>query len=249
MLNHSPLPVPTIVIFDMDGTTVRHMSPWVLNVLEWMDDMSYRIGSWVTKVTGFRTKEPFTGVINKGELKRRRLLVHRAIHFLRRKEVDQIVEPCPRIVEVLEIFKAHDIPMGIASNGLGKGYGHDILKTFDLEQYFQAAIFREDIEHAKPHPEAILRVLHLLTQNPQREDVVWYVGDRWKDIQAAFAAGKNLACRIIPFAYGPNAALQAFIDGKLKPDQRLLSYEDMLVQLGRIGLKLQPQRTSAATGS
>lgn len=223
------LPVPTIVIFDMDGTTVRHMNPWVLNALEWLDDMSYKIGGSITRMFGFRTRQPLTGVVNRGEFKKRRLLVHRAIHFLRRKEVDQIVEPCPKIIEVLEFLKSKNIPIGIASNGLGKGYGHDILKTFDLQKYFQVAIFREDIEKAKPNPEAIIRVTDNLFLRPTRDDVIWYIGDRWKDMQAAFAAEKHLPCRIVPFAYGLNAALQAFIDGKkLTAEQRLVSYEDMM---------------------
>ena len=234
------LPPPTIVIFDMDGTTVRHMSPFVLNVMEWLDDMSYKIGSFITKTFGFRTKDPFLGVVNKGEVKKRRLLVHRAIHFLRRKEVDQIVEPCPRIFDVLNFFKSKNIPMGIASNGLGHGYGDDILRKFDLQKYFQVCIFREDIDHAKPHPEAIIRVTDNLFLRPTRDDVIWYIGDRWKDMEAAFAARLHLPCQIIPFAYGPNAALQAFIDGalkpehKMKPEQRLVSYEDMLSVLRKV---------------
>ena len=234
------LPPPTIVIFDMDGTTVRHMSPWLLNVMEWLDDMSYKIGSFITKYSGFRTKAPFDGVVNKGEVKKRRLLVHRAIHFLRRKEVDQIVEPCPKVIEVLEFFKSHNIPMGIASNGLGVGYGDDILQKFNLEQYFDVAIFREDINQAKPHPEAIMRALEQMLNKVTRDDVIWYIGDRWKDMQAAFNAKKLLPCPIIPFAYGPNAALQAFIDSTLKtdnkmlPEQRLISYEDMLNVLSKV---------------
>lgn len=231
---------PTIVIFDMDGTTVRHMSPWVLNLMEWLDDLSYKFGSFITKKFGFSTKDPFEGIVNKGEVKKRRLLVHRAIHFLRRKEVDQIVEPCPKVIDVLEFFKAQNIPMGIASNGLGIGYGDDILRKFDLEKYFEALIFREDIDKAKPHPEAILRALDKMPQKVTRDDVVWFIGDRWKDMQAAFHARKHLSCPIIPFAYGPNAALQAFIDSAMKPDQkmlpeqRLISYEDMLSVLKKV---------------
>ncbi len=231
------IPPPTIVIFDMDGTVVRHMNPWVLNVLEGLDDLSYKIGGFITRRFGLRTREPFKGVVNRGDVKKRRLLVHRAIHFLRRKEVDQIVEPCPKIIDVLEFLKARDIPVGIASNGMGKGYGHDILQTFDLQKYFQATIFREDIEKAKPNPEAILRVTDNLFLRPTRDDVIWYIGDRWKDIQATHAAEQLLPCRIVPFAYGLNASLQAFIEGKklkLRPEQRLVSYEDMLDVLNKL---------------
>ncbi len=233
-------PKPTIVIFDMDGTTVRHMSPWILNLMEWLDDLSYKIGSYITKKFGFQTKDPFLGIVNKGEVKKRRLLVHRALHYFRWKEVDQIVEPCPKVIEVLEFFKEQNIPMGIASNGLGAGYGDDILRKFDLEKYFKSLIFREDIDNAKPHPEAILRAVEQLPIDVTRDDVIWFVGDRWKDIEAAFNARKHLPCPIIPFAYGPNVSLQAFIDSTIKPDhkmlpeQRMISYEDMLKVLKKV---------------
>ena len=46
------LPKPTIVIFDMDGTTVRHLNPVVLHILEWFDDAGFAIGrffKWIFK--------------------------------------------------------------------------------------------------------------------------------------------------------------------------------------------------------
>lgn len=239
-MTETDLPKPTIVIFDMDGTTVRHISPWILNLMEWLDDVSYKIGAFITKTFGIKTTDPFLGVVNKGEIKERRLLVHRALHWLRWKEVDQVVEPCPEIFEVLKFFRSHNVPMGIASNGLGEGYGDDILKKFGLREYFQAEIFREDIDNAKPHPEAIIRALDAMPQDLTRDDVVWFVGDRWKDIEAAFNAKPLLPCRIYPFAYGPNVALQAFIDSalntenKMKPEQRVMNYAQMLKVMRKV---------------
>ena len=37
---------PTIVIFDMDGTTVRHLSPTVLWLAETYDDSVYRVSKF-----------------------------------------------------------------------------------------------------------------------------------------------------------------------------------------------------------
>ena len=225
---------PTIVIFDMDGTTVRHIKPWVLHVLEKFDDAYFwlsRVFTWIFERKGKGPAIPDEAAYNMR--KKPRLLVHRAMHKVRRKEVDQIVEPCPGIYWVLDLLKKHDIPLGIASNGLGKGYGHDILEKFDLAHYFSATIFREDIHKSKPNPEGILLTLKTMNITLQKEDVVWYIGDRHKDILAAQAASEQLPCTVVPVAYGMNAGIAALEKG-LGPDHILMSFFDMHVILGRI---------------
>jgi phosphoglycolate phosphatase len=37
------LPRPTIVLFDMDGTTVRHIHPRLLQILEALDDAGHKV--------------------------------------------------------------------------------------------------------------------------------------------------------------------------------------------------------------
>ena len=126
------LPKPDIVIFDMDGTAVRHLNPKLLHVLEWLDDLSFkirRIATWV-----FERKAQGPLVLDDPNRKKPKLLVHRAIHKIRRKPVEQIVEPCPGLYRVLDLLQAHGVPMAIVSNGLGKGYGHDILQKFDFAE-------------------------------------------------------------------------------------------------------------------
>ncbi len=235
---------PTHVIFDMDGTTVRHINPWILNVLENLDDLSYKIGHWTTNNLGFKKmKKPLGGVVTRDPEKKKRLLVHKALHSVRKKDLNKIVEPCPGIFDVLTLLKEHNIPMGIASNGLGKGYGHDILEEFDLEDFFETRIFREDLRHAKPHPEALLKAISSYQQPPSGGDVIWYIGDRWKDIQAAFAAQPHVKADIIPFAYGLNATLHSFVEGKLSPQQRVVDYSDLRELL----LKLFSTKKQSAT--
>lgn len=225
------LPKPTIVIFDMDGTTVRHINPALLNFLERLDDLSHLIGDWIKKTFGISTPPPMAGIVNQG--RKPRLLVHRAIHFLRRKEVDQIVEPCPQIFDVLNFLQERQIPMAIASNGLGVGYGDDILKQFDLGHYFKAHIFREDIMKAKPHPDAIFKALDKLNVTLSKNDVIWFIGDRRKDMLAAVAAQESLPCKILPVAYGLNAAV-AILEKQISTDHIIMTYIDLMKQLKTI---------------
>lgn len=212
------IPRPTIVLFDMDGTTVRHVSPALLSVLEFLDDTMYKISRLLS-----RHKEIID--LSDESPRLRGVLVHRALHKMRRKPVEQIVQPCPGVFKVLRLLRDHDIPVGIVSNGLGKGYGHDILEKFDLARFFDAQIFREDIHRSKPHPDPILRALKAIKEEPEESDVVWYIGDRHKDVVAAVEADKLMDCTIVPFAYGLNAAVAMLKHGQ-PAEHIIMNYPD-----------------------
>lgn len=216
---------PTIVIFDMDGTAVRHINPRLLGMLEFLDSASYRI----TKVIRWLYYRGGRGpIIPKWHKKRKqpRLLVHRAIHKFRRKPVEQIVEPGPGLFQLLEMLEEHGVLLGLVSNGLGKGYGHDILQKFELTSYFKTTVFREDIVNSKPHPEPVLKALNGLPRPITDQDVVWFIGDRRKDIAAALAATHHVPCKILPIAFGLNAAT-AIIEKNLGQDHIFMSFYDI----------------------
>lgn len=213
------LPRPDVVIFDMDGTTVRHLRPWVLHLLEILDDTSYRLLKifsalgLVTLRLRPRTRKP-------------RLIGQRMLHKIRRKSVDEIVEPCPGVIEILELLRDHGIKTGLVSNGLGKGYGHDILEKFGLAPLFATTVFREDIVRSKPDPEMLLTTLRQIDLPLTPESVVWYIGDRAKDIAAAVATTHQVPAQIIPIGYGLHAAVALFDRGYPSKDHLVLSYED-----------------------
>jgi phosphoglycolate phosphatase len=145
---------------------------------------------------------------------------------LRRKPVELLVEPCPGIYSVLSFLKDKNIPMALVSNGLGKGYGDDIVRKFGLERYFSVTIFREDIRKSKPDPQPILLALGHLKDPLSADDVIWYIGDRHKDIAAVQNAEKVLPCKIVPLAYGLNAAA-AVIEKGYGPNHILMTYQDL----------------------
>ncbi len=226
---------PTIVIFDMDGTAVRHINPRLLHILELLDNACYKtskVFSWIFKRKGKGRIVPEwhdPEWINKDK-KKPRLLVHRAIHKFRRKPVEQIVQPCPGLYDVLGLLSQHDVPLALVSNGLGKGYGHDILQKFDLDEFFKTTVFREDITNSKPHPEPILLALKQMNLDIKPDDVVWYLGDRHKDVVAALAASNHIDGSVVPIAVAFNAAV-AVLEKNLGPDHIIMSYHDMYDQL------------------
>ncbi len=226
---------PTIVIFDMDGTAVRHINPRLLHMLEFFDSLAYKISkifAWVfkRKAKGRIVPEWHDPEWLNPNKKKPRLLVHRAIHKFRRKPVEQIVQPCPGLYDVLGLLTDNNIPMALVSNGLGKGYGHDILEKFELNEYFKTTVFREDISNSKPNPQGILLALKRMKIEPKEDDVIWYLGDRHKDVIAALAANKLIDSSIIPIAVAFNAAV-AVLEKNLGPDYIIMSYHDMYDQL------------------
>lgn len=209
----------------MDGTAVRHINPYLLHILETLDNIGYRISKFFTWLFRRGGKGPIIPLWHK-KRKQPRLLVHRAIHKIRRKPVEQIVQPCPGLFTLLELFEQHKIPMALVSNGLGKGYGHDILEKFELKKHFPVTVFREDITKSKPNPEPILTALEWLKISLKEDDVVWYIGDRRKDVIAALAAQEQLPCAVVPIAFGLHAAV-AIIEKNIGADHIYMSFYEI----------------------
>lgn len=219
---------PTIVLFDMDGTVVRHINPWLLHLLERLDDASHKCARLFSRIMNRRIESPPLVEFHEG--KRKKLLVHRAMHKIRRKPVEEIVEPCPGIYETLDFLHKQNVRLGIISNGLGTGYGHDVLNKFDLDKYFSVKIFREDIPRAKPWPDPILQAVQALEQPLQKDDMIWYIGDRHKDIKAALAAEIHLPCDIQPIAYTLNAAI-AVLEHNINAEHIIMAWPDLMPRL------------------
>jgi phosphoglycolate phosphatase len=217
------LPKPTIVLFDLDGTTVRHINPKLLKLLDKTDDIFFKASKFFHRKQNF----PYN---DDAPQKEPPLLVHRMLHRMRRKPVEQIVQPYPGLFTLLNVLKDAGIEMGIVSNGMGKGYGYDILHKFHLEPYFTSKTFREHIARAKPYPDSILRGLSRFNREITDQDVVWYIGDRRKDVKAALAADKISPAKIIPFSYGIQAAI-AILEKNIGPDHIIVNYHDFAAKI------------------
>lgn len=197
---------------------MHHVNPRVLQMLEFLDDCSHRGGRLVARfrlARRARTSESSTP----------KLLVHRAIHKVRRKSVDQMLLPCQSMRNVLEQLRQEGVALGVVSNGLGRGYGHDVLDTFDLKRFFRSTVFREDVARGKPWPDSILAALKGLGRELRPTDVIWYIGDQRKDIAAAQAASQAIGLPIRAFALGARAAIGA-VEARLSPGQIMWTAAD-----------------------
>ena len=67
-------------------------------------------------------------------------------------------------------------------------YSKELLKHFGIRDYFEVLIGREDVTNPKPHPEPILKALHLMKAH---KETAWMIGDTCLDMISAKEAGIN----------------------------------------------------------
>lgn len=194
------LPKPTACIFDLDGTLVKHKNPKTIARLERYDTLIHILTKPFQKTQEVPTEMDLTVNVESNPLIHR--IVH-AIRILRGMGVDKVVEPYEGAIDILNYLKRKKMPMSISSNGHGEFYGHDVLKRYDMEKYFDSVIFRENVRHGKPSSEGLLRSILLLGLDEKKPQNIWYIGDQAKDMKAAIEANKQMPknWQIVPVAF------------------------------------------------
>jgi phosphoglycolate phosphatase len=75
--------------------------------------------------------------------------------------------------------------LGIVTTKTGL-YSKELLEHFGIMDNFEILIGREDVTKPKPHPEPILKALHLMKANKEN---AWMIGDTCLDMVSAKEAG------------------------------------------------------------
>ncbi len=88
----------------------------------------------------------------------------------------------PRAKEAIEYAHVY-AKLGVVTTKTSE-YSRELLEHFDLMQYFDVLIGREDVEHPKPHPEPIIKALKELEYRFGR--VAYMIGDTSADMEAAY---------------------------------------------------------------
>lgn len=102
---------------------------------------------------------------------------------------DQYVTAFPNVLETLEALKRNDIRMGIVTTKLAKGVEMGLKKT-GLIGFFDSIITLDDVTHAKPHAEPVLKAMESLGGESNSTIMV---GDNSHDIEAGHNAGVRTA--------------------------------------------------------
>lgn len=90
----------------------------------------------------------------------------------------------PRAREAIETA-AGFATLGIVTTKTGL-YSRELLEHFGVMEHFGVLIGREDVTHAKPHPEPVLKALEFLSAEAAGS---WLIGDTRLDAGSALRAG------------------------------------------------------------
>ena len=116
---------------------------------------------------------------------------------------DAFIRPFEGVDDMLAALGAAGIRLGVVTSKR-EGTARRGLRRYGLERYFEVAVFHDDTERHKPHPEPLLLAAERLAV--PRELAV-YVGDSVHDVAAGAAAGmRTIAALWGPF---PRASLEA----------------------------------------
>lgn len=102
---------------------------------------------------------------------------------------DDFVTPFPHVVEVIDKLKKDGFKLGIVTTKMRRTVEMG-LKVTGLDPYFETIITLDDVTHAKPHPEPILKAMRELDADAASTVMV---GDNSHDIDAGHNAGVRTA--------------------------------------------------------
>jgi pyrophosphatase PpaX len=98
---------------------------------------------------------------------------------------DELARPFTGVSEALAELRGLGLRLAIVT-GKRREIGQRGLDLFHLREFFDAAVFFDDVEESKPHPAGVLRALELLGEPAERAVMV---GDSPLDVECAAAAG------------------------------------------------------------
>ncbi|WP_209121602.1 HAD family hydrolase [Alkalihalobacillus sp. BA299] len=104
---------------------------------------------------------------------------------IKMKSYPEQVQPFPFVKEGLNSLSQKGFKLAIVTNQ-GRKITEEILKQFQLDQYFDVIVAHEDVKNHKPAPDALEKALSFLNTKPENAIMV---GDSRFDILAAEKAG------------------------------------------------------------
>jgi len=186
------MPAIEAVVFDLDGTLVQsrinyeEMRRRAVEILveagaaEGEPGQSVRV--WEIVMGGERMLEEM-GL----PPERRRLTMRRITEALNAVELEAVetVKPTPNAHEALEALRGRGLGIGVATRSC-RAYAARSLELSALAVYVDVLLARDDVEHPKPDPRHLLKVVEALGASPPS---VVYVGDTTTDLKTAQEAG------------------------------------------------------------
>jgi pyrophosphatase PpaX len=207
------------ILFDLDGTLIDTNELIIQSFLHTFDTFlpnKYKREDVLTFM-GPPLKEAFQQVLpDRVEEMIKVYREHNLFHH------DRLVKIFPEVKETLITLKELGMKLGIVTTKIN-GTALRGLKVTEITDYFDVIIGLDDVTHAKPHPEPILKALQKLDGVPSE---ALMVGDNYHDI----LAGKNAGVKTAGVAWSlkGRAVLEQY-----NPDYMLNTMGDLLKIVGK----------------
>src|SRR5690554_1256506 len=177
----------TNVLFDLDGTIVDTNE---LIIESFLHVLNAKLAMKITREQlipemGGPLVDQFQYFIGRSDVDQQ-VADYREYNLMRH---DEMVSVFPYVNEVVHAFANNGIKMGVVTTKM-RDSTNRVLQMFDLLPYMHTIITLDDVEHAKPHPEPVLRALDQLQADPKATIMV---GDSSFDIVSAQQAGVRSA--------------------------------------------------------
>ncbi|MTH53775.1 pyrophosphatase PpaX [Bacillus mangrovi] len=176
----------TTILFDLDGTLINTNELIIESFLHTLHH--YKPGEYsrekVLPFIGPTLYETFNSV--HPEKADEMVKVYRKFNH---EQHDALVTEFATVYETVEKLHAAGYKLGIVTTKIRDTVNMG-LKLTKLDRFFDVVVTLDDVEHAKPHPEPVLKALNLLGSKPEEAIMV---GDNHHDIEAGQNAGTMTA--------------------------------------------------------
>lgn len=169
---------PSAILFDMDGVLVDSMDSWLMSLNAALKAYNHKPVSRMEFIEKYWGHDLYDNLDRMG-------LEHEIGGFCNQiyhQHVNQ-VRIYPDTRSTLE--KLNGYKKGVITN-TPKDSALAILKTFNIEQYFETVITSDQVTKAKPDPEIVYKACEILHVKPENTVLI---GDTESDVKAGKAAG------------------------------------------------------------
>ena len=188
-----------LVILDFDGTLADTQPIIIASIQATLKELHLpeRTDAECRSIIGLPLAECFTTLCGVDDT-----MAERCADVYRRVfdelNTDGTVRLFPHVLETIKALHDRGLQLAICSSR-GRPTLEGFVKTFHLEHYVSMVVSANDVEHHKPHPEPVQKILAALGVAPGEAVVV---GDASYDILMGRAAG----CRTVGVTYGNQSA-------------------------------------------
>lgn len=188
-----------LVILDFDGTLADTQPIIIASIQATLKELHLpeRTDAECRTIIGLPLAECFTTLCGVDDTTAERCAdVYRRVFD--ELNTDGTVRLFPHVLETIKAMHDRGLQLAICSSR-GRPTLEGFVKTFHLEHYVSMVVSANDVEHHKPHPEPVQKILTALGVAPEEAIVV---GDASYDILMGRAAG----CRTVGVTYGNQSA-------------------------------------------